>query len=454
MPRGSIIDLDLRVLLFTAAVTCATGLLCGLVPALQRSRVDLVSGLKHGGHGATGGPGALRVRQALVWAEVVLAVILLVGAGLFISSFARLMRVDLGFDASRIMSLYVSLPKTETATGGLEFTSDMATIPAMLANIRALPGVRAAVLGSGSEPFVGAYASFPVRIAGRPESRLDESGRPLGIVFRNVSTDFFEMLGVPVRLGRTLTQADMRHAPPVAVVNEAAVRQFWGGGSPLGDQLTIETITYEIVGVVGDMRYAGPEQPVRPEAYLPYEGTRYQGGTFLVRAGDDPLQVLPAVKNAIWSVNPNLPIQDVRTAEELFTRVTARHRFNMILMSVFAALALLIAATGIYGVSAFVVSQRAREIGVRMALGADPSDVVRLFVRQGASLILLGLAAGLVTAWWLARIVQSFLFEVQARDPLIFVTVACGLAALGLLACWISAQRAARVDPLVALRAE
>ena len=443
IPRAFAIGLDLRVLGFTTLLAIATGLVCGLLPALQGSRVDLVDGLKDG-TGATAGAGRQRVRHVLAWAEITLAVMLLVGAGLFISSFARLLRVDQGFDASGITSLGYSIPRLDR---GEQRDPDL--LRRMLEAVRAVPDVEAAMIVNGGGPYEGGWSSFPLRVEGRP-ANPDENIR-----YRSVSTGFMKMLNVPLRAGRDLSTIDTRQAMPVALVNDAAVRQFWGGKSPLGARFEINEITYEVVGVVGDMRYGGPASPPAPEAFLHLEQTEaHSGGTLLVRSRRAPGSVLPDVKAALWSVNPDRPITNVRTTEELFGRTTATRRFNTLLMSIFAALALVIAATGIYGVIAFVVSQRTREIGVRVALGARGSEVVGMFLRQGAIVIAAGITAGLIGAWLLARTVQSFLFEVEPRDPVVFASVAVVLALVGLLACWIPARRAARIDPLIALRAE
>ena len=447
IPRASTIGLDVRVLAFTAVAALATGLVAGMLPAWQASRVDPAAGFK-GAHSAAVA-GAVRFRMVLAAVEVSLAMALLVGAGLFLASFAHLLRVDEGFDSSGVVSFGVSMPM---AGGNHELDGRM--IPAMLDAVRGVPGVTAAVVADGNAPYEGGFSSFPVRIAGRPELGAPGTGDKPMIRFRKVSAGFLEMLRVPVLYGRGLIESDTRLSAPVAVLNEAAVREFWAGRTPVGDRLEIQRTHYEIVGVVGDMRYSGPTAAAVPEVFLPYEQTPYRGGTFLLRAGDHPLTMLPAVKAAIWSVNPRLPITDVRTAEDLFGRATAGRRFNMLLMSIFAVLALAIATTGVYGMLAFLVNHRTREIGVRMALGADPRDVVALFLRQGTAIVLVGVSAGLGGAWWLARSVEAFLFEVRPRDPLVFGLMACCLTVVGVTASWIPARRASRIDPLISLRAE
>ncbi|MDQ3421323.1 MAG: ABC transporter permease [Acidobacteriota bacterium] len=440
IPRAFSIGLDLRVLGFTSVLAIATGVACGVLPALRASSVDLVGGLK-GGSGSTAGAGAQYARQILVWAEVALAVMLLIGAGLFITSFIRLMNTDIGFNAAGITSIGYSLP--EPATGQ---DQDPDLPRRLLEAVAALPDVEAAIVYGGG-PYEGVFTTFPLRVIGRRPNPDDELG------FRRVSPGYLGLLGVPVLEGRGLTPADNRQSPLVAVLNQSAMRQFWGGKSPLGSRVEIGTTTYEIVGVVGDMRYGGPASPPRPETFVPFDQARPTAGTLLVRSRRGAT-ALPDVKAAIWSVTPGRPITEIRTAEELLGRTTSARRFNMLLMSIFAALALVIAATGIYGVIAFVVSQRTREVGVRMALGAQRSEVVGMFLRQGAIVLACGIAAGLAGARALARTVESFLFEVGSRDPVVYAAVAVVLATVGLLASWIPARRAARVDPLIALRSE
>jgi len=441
IPRASTIGLDLRVLGFTSLLALATGVVCGFLPALRGSRVDLVGGLKDGS-GATAGTGRQSARHLLAWTEVALAVMLLVGAGLFISSFARLMSTEIGFNAAGITSIGYSLPEPQKG-----HDQDPELPRRLLDAVQALPDVEAAIVVNGGGPYEGVSTTYPLRVVGRPENADEALG------FRRVSAGYLEMLGVPVLEGRGLTPTDDRHAPPVAVVNQTARRQFWGAQSPLGARFEINAITYEVVGVVRDMRYGGPASLPVPEAFLPFDQGRPTAGTLLVRSSRGA-KAIPDVKAAIWSVTPGRPVTDVRTTEELFARTTAARRFNMLLMSIFASLALVIAATGIYGVIAFVVSHRTREIGVRLALGAQRSEVVGMFLRQGAVVLAAGIAAGLAGAWMLTRTIQSFLFEVGPRDPFVFTAVAVVLAAVGLLATWIPARRAARIDPLIALRSE
>jgi predicted permease len=317
----------------------------------------------------------------------------------------------------------------------------------MLAAIRTVPGIEAAAAESGG-PYEGGYSSFPITIPGRPAPGPNEE--PEMIRFRKVSGGFLEMLRVPLLAGRGFTRDDATGAP-VALINDLAARRFWGDTNPIGQPLTIGKTTYLIVGIVASMHYAGPAAARAPEAFLPFEQAGKTWATFIFRG---LIAQAPAVKAAIWSVNPAQPVSDLRTAEATFGRATATRRFNMFVMAIFATLALAIAVTGIYGVIAFIVNQRTREVGVRVALGAQRGQVVGLFVREGGVLLGVGIAAGLVGAWLAGGTVQSLLFEMGARDPAVFALVAAVLAGAGLVACWIPARRASRVEPLAALRGD
>ena len=449
IPRASTIGMDLRVLGFTAAAAIATGLVCGLLPALQGSRLDLATGMKEGS-GASVGTAGRRLRHVLAWVEVALAVMLLVGAGLFISSFARVLRVDYGFDARGVVT--IDYGSRRLAPGE---KPDLTYLPRMLDAARGVPGVEAALVTAGNGPFFGGSTTSPFKVIGRPKVAAD--ARPQ-IRIKRVSPGFLEILRVPILRGRTFTSQDSRSGVATLVINESAARQFWPKQDPIGQRIEMAQTNaqqWEIVGVAGDVRYNDPTLPPVPEAFLNYElATFHGGGTLLLRAPGDASAIVPAIKAAIWAVNPSQTLTSVQSVDAQYERTTAARRFNMLLMAIFATLAVTIAATGIYGVIAFLVGKRTREIGVRIALGASPREVVALFLRQGVSVVLAGIAAGLIAAWWLSRAVQQFLFEVEPRDPLVFATVCTILTVVGVLASWLPARRAARVDPLQALRTE
>jgi putative ABC transport system permease protein len=444
VPRAAFIAIDWRVLLFTSAVALGTGLLCGLLPAFQGSRVDIVGGLKEGATGATPSRLRQRLRFALAWTEVALAVMLLVGAGLFISSFARLMRVDPGIDTSGVLSIGVSPPRMFRT----DAARTIAYVDEILASVRRVPGVEEAAITTNT-PFGGGFATGPFHIVGRPpEEDAPEMRR------KTVGSGLFELLRVPLRQGRTLRESDTERTPYVAVINEAAARRFWPGENPVGQQITFSKQTREIVGVVADIRYASIVTAPEPEAFVPFRQSSGEGGTMLLRVSGTPAAILPAIKAAVWAVAPNQPITDISSVEASLNRATARRRFNTLIMGVFGTLALAIAATGVFGVMAFMVGQRTREIGVRIALGARADQVIALFLRQGLWVLATAIAAGLIGAWALGRTIQSFLFEVQPRDPFVFAAVALVLGTIGMLACWLPARRAGRVDPILALRSE
>ena len=444
IPRAASIALDLRVLGFTIGVAIVTGVFCGLLPALQGSRVDLTGGIKEGS-GATVSRGGQRVRHALAWAEVALAVVLLIGAGLFISSFARLLNVDYGFDARGLLTVDYG---RQLVAGEKQ---DLTYLPRLLDTVRSVPGIEAALVTSGNGPFRGGSSTFPLRVVGRPARPENPRGR---LQTNRVSTGFLEILRVPILRGRSFTAEDSPGAVPAAVINESAARQYWPGSDPIGERIEIEKTQWQIVGVAADMRYTDPTQPPVPSVFMHYEQTTlHVGGTLLLRSAGDPASTIANVKKAVWSLNPEQTLV-AQTVDAQYARSMAARRFNMTLMAIFASVALVIAATGIYGVIAFLVGRRTREIGVRIALGARHSEVVTLFLRQGITVVVAGIAAGLLGAWFLARSVQAFLFEVQARDPMVFAIVAIVLALIGAVASWVPARRAARVDPLSALRAE
>ena len=446
IPRASTIALDLRVLGFTTLLAIVTGVFCGLVPAIQGSRVDLTGGMKEGS-GATVSRGRQRLRQTLAWAEVALAVMLLVGAGLFITSFARLLNVNYGFDTRGLLTVDYGVRRLASGE-----KRDLTYLPRLLEAVRSTTGVEAALITSGNGPFRGGYSTFPLRVIGRPQPTTDAAA---SLRISRVSPGFFEILRVPIVRGRSFSAQDKPGAMPAVVINDSAARQFWPGADPIGDRIEIEKVPWEIVGVAADMRYTDPTEAPMPSAFMHYEQSPlHGGGTLLLRTIGDRATVISAVKTAVWSLNPEQTLIELQTVDAQYARMTAARRFNMTVMSIFASLALVIAATGIYGVIAFLVGRRTKEIGVRIALGARRSEVVALFVRQGMAAVMAGIAAGLLGAWLLARSVQAFLFEVEPRDPMVFAIVAVTLALIGAMASWLPARRAARVDPVSALRAE
>jgi putative ABC transport system permease protein len=449
LSRVSAIAVDLRVAGVAMLVAATTGVLCGLLPALHMSRTDAVSVLGSGGHSATAA-GRQRLRSVFLATEVALATILLVGAGIFTSSFLRLVGTDLGFSSERILSVAVSpnLPATREAGDGARqaFRSSMELA---LERIQALPGIESAALVAGGAPLTGSWSTQTVRARGRIFDNDDE------VVLKQVTGAYLETVGAALLKGRRLNPDDTRGAPPVVVINDEAARRYFGEQDPLGAQVSIDSEPPRtVVGVVRGMRLLGPESEVRPEAYVPYAQSPNHSvsASLVLRSAQEPSGMIPAVKNAIWTVMPGVVIPEPQTFEEMFAGLIAQRKLNMMLLGIFGTLALLIASIGIYGMLAYLVEQRRKEIGVRMALGAVPSHILRVILARAALTIGAGLAAGGLAAAWLERLVMAFVYRGIPHDPLVYGGAAALLMTLGLFAAFVPARRAAKVDPIQALR--
>ncbi|HEX5474982.1 MAG TPA: ABC transporter permease [Vicinamibacterales bacterium] len=450
VPRVASIAIDTRVLAAAVGAAIVTGLVFGVVPALQLAGMDLNAVLREGGRSSTSGKGAQRARSALVVAEVALALVLLVGAGLFTGSFVQLMRIDPGFDYHDVLDLGISLPfPTDLSADKGYGARNRAYILHAVDAVRRLPGVEMVALGGA--PLSGSWARGTVTLPGRGELKGDGDE----IDMRTVSEAYLQLLRMPLIEGRYLTAGDMRvGAPPVVVVNGAAARKYWPGQDALGQRIKVGGKDRVVVGIVGNVHQLGLEIPPRQECYVPLDEQMFSG-ELLIRTSGDPIRVLPSVKAAIWSINREQRFSnDVVTLEQYMDRQIAQRRFNMALLGLFGILGLVIAAIGIYGVMAYLVAQRTTEIGVRIALGATPGDVVGMVLRRAAALVGAGLVMGSVAAWYLAGGVRTFLFEVQPNDVRIFAAALVVLAASALLASALPAYRAASVDPLMALKAE
>ncbi len=451
LPRALSIGIDMRVLVATAAGAIATGVGFSLAPALQSSRADLTLAFKDGGRSSTAGAAGKRLRNALVVVEVALAVVLLVGAGLFMSSFVGLMRIDPGFDYRNVLALYVNLPfeRDDNLDEGLRRGS--VYVHQALEAVSKVPGVQQAAAVSGGLPLSGGWQTSPVKFPGRPALRGDDKE----IHTRRVSPEYLQLLRIPLKRGRYITADDRAGQPLVVVVNEAAARHYWPDRDPLGERIIIEKLDLTVVGIVGNIRHGGPESPVNPEAYVPLAQDGVLGAALLMRTAGDPAALLPAAKAAIWAVNPEQRFTtDTVTLEGHMGRLIAQRRFNMALLALFGLLGLVIAAAGIYGVMGYVVAQRTSEIGVRMALGATRADIVRMILANAGLLMALGLAVGFMAARYLSRTVEAFLFQIEPTDPRVFAAAVCTLAVSGFIASALPARRAASVDPVIALRRE
>jgi len=450
LPRVAAIGIDLRVLGVATAAAVLTGIFFGIVPAFHASRPDLTSALKEGGRSATTGVVGQRLRHLLVVTEVALAVVLLVGAGLFIGSFVKLMRVDPGFDYHNVLTLSVGL-RVEPGKAASSLEPRRAYLQRMLDAVRRVPQVESAGAVQGGLPLTGSWSRTGVTLPGRGELKGDDDS----IDRRVVTPDYLKVLRIPLVRGRYLTDPDREGSPQVALVNQAAARKYWPNEDAIGQRLTINKVERTVVGIVGDIRHLGPERPARQEAYVPAAQDDGVPSTMVMRIRGEALAALPAVKAAIWAVNKDQRITgDTFTLEAYMDRLIAQRRFNMALLALFGVLGLVISAVGIYGVMAYVVAQRTMEIGVRMALGATPGHVLSMVIRKAAVLTATGLVVGGAGAWYVSAGVKALLFQVEPNDVRVFVVALATLAAAGLVASAVPARRAARVDPMIALRQE
>jgi putative ABC transport system permease protein len=452
LPRISTVGLDLRVLCVTVVASLATGLLFGLAPALQLSRPGGASVLRDGGRNATAG--GTRLRSALIVSEIALAVVLTIGAGLFLSSFVRVASVDIGLDPRHVLTMKV-WPKYSSTRAARESTvaRSSAAIPVILDRVSAIPGVVSAGFMAGDVPLTG--YSAPAEVVVPDQARRFEGTDRVQV--RHVTPGYAAAVGTPVLRGRYLDAGDTLGAAPVVVLNEEAARRYLGDREPIGATITIErgyAPQATVVGVVGNVRLEGPESPVRPEAYLAAAQGRFLGGTLAVRTAGEPLALAGAVRDAIRASFPEIPEPEAVTMASLLGERLAQRRFNMLIVGLFGGLALAIASAGLYGVMTYLVSQRTREIGVRLALGARPARVMTAVIGRGAAHTAAGVAIGIAVAWPLASLVEAHLFDVRPHDPVVYGAAAMLLAACGVLAALVPARRAARVDPVAALRAE
>jgi putative ABC transport system permease protein len=466
VPRVEGIGVDPRGVAFAALVSAIVGLLFGLIPAGHAAGSRLADGL-HGSAGS-GRRSSMRLRGAFVVAQIALALVLMIGAGLLVNSFARLISVDPGFAADNLLTVDIELPHHRYSSQGraLEFYR------AALARLEALPGAESVAIGSnyplsGTGMIVGIEAEGVANIAENSAVRamIGAGGRTFGAVsMRHVSPDYFTTLGITLREGRGFTPADDEAAPRVAVINASMARGLWGEGEALGKRLRYAPREGEpappwmtVVGVFDDIRQEGLAGAAGPEMVLPFPqdpAMVYNRMNVLVRARGEPLDVAAAVRDIVWSVDPDLPMAPAATMEQLLAGTLAAPRFYVSLLGAFGGVALLLAGLGVYGVMAYSVAQRTREIGIRVAIGARKADVLRMVARQGSWLTLIGFAVGLTAALALTRWLQALLFEVSATDPLTIVAVTLVLAVVATLATAVPALRATKVDPLVALRSD
>jgi putative ABC transport system permease protein len=445
------VRVSLPVLGFTFGVALLTGVVFGLMPALEASRFDANEALKESGRGTTGGPRGRRLRGAFVVAQVALALVLLVGAGLLIRSFARLQSVDPGFDPENLLTMRVDLPATKYK----EDAQIVSFYRQATERLAALPGVRSATAINYLPFYSGLGARTGFVIEGRPAPR---PGEEPSTDVRVTDENYFRTLNIPVIRGRTFTPQEAAEKRPVVVISETLARRHFPGEDPVGKRIAVEMEPNppmcEIIGVVGDVRYDKLDGELYPMVYETPAQLTYPAMTFVVRTQGDPLALAAAARREVQAIDSDLPLADVRTLRSWMGESVARTRFGTLLLTVFAAVALLLAAVGIYGVMSYSVAQRTHEIGIRMAMGAQRRDVVRLVVGQGLLLTAVGVALGAAGAFGLTRLMTGLLYGVTATDPATFGVVALVLSAAALLACYLPARRAAKVDPMVALRYE
>jgi putative ABC transport system permease protein len=449
LPRVEGAGLNSTVALFACGLTLLTGLAFGLVPAWRASRGGAAEALKSGAPSAGGGAAAGgRLRAALVVTEIALAFVLLAGAGLLTRSLLRLLNSNPGFDSANVLTVPFTLPRQRYA--GRDEVNRFHR--ELLARVSALPGVGAATV-SNSLPGLNSWQN-DIAVEGRAAI---EPGEELNVDWSIVSEDYFEVLRVPVRRGRTFTEREAREGSPVVLVDENLARRFWPGEDAVGKRIKYDGATpHEIVGVVGNVKDFGREAEGRIRIYTPLgRADLARGARLILRAEGGAAEALAAgVAREIQAIDRDLPVAGSETLDEIFAQEAAPRRFNATLLGLLAGLALLLAGVGIYGVVSYTVAQRTQEFGVRVALGAQARDVLRLVVGRGLKLTLAGVGAGLLAALALTRVMSSLLYGVSATDPLTYTLVALLLAAVALLACYVPARRATKVDPMVALRYE
>ena len=447
VPRAATIAVDLRVLAATALAAIVTGLAFGLAPVVQFARPAGASGLHHSARTATAGIRTRWLRGTLVVVEVALAVVLLVGSGLFLASFARVTAVNLGLDYQDVLAVQVRVAEIPTDPQKAAQRNGQ-LLGNLLTRVRAMPGVASAALVGGGVPLTGGLRTQDFSIPGR------ELPRNTDIDLNQISPDYFDVIRVPLLEGRGFTQADTRNSEPVVILNQAAAARYFANGDALGQVVQLAGLR-RVIGIVGNIRHEGPETGWRTQAFVPIAQTSVFGATLVVRTSRGAQDIWAGVRQAIASEFAGLPTRvDEGTLEGYYGELVAQRRFNMLLLTLFGLLGLVIAVVGIYGVMAYVVSQRTQEIGIRMALGAMPSAILRSVLGGALVYVAAGLAIGLLSAWNLAGAIAGFLFEIEPHDPLVYAGVVALLGLAGLLAAALPARRAASVDPLIALRME
>jgi putative ABC transport system permease protein len=451
IPRLEQIQIDDRVLAFTFGISLLTGLIFGLAPALQASKPDLHETLKEGSRGSTAGARGKLIRNSLVVCEIALSLVLLIGAGLLIKSFLRLQQFDLGFNPNHLLTMRIQLPGTKYREG--RQVTDF--YKQLLERMETVPGVESA--GAISTVFLSDTPnSTNFTIEGRP---VPTGAEAIEVPLDSVSPNYFRVMGIPLLQGREFDDRDVDGATPVAIINQTFARRFFPNEDPVGKryvygQPDTQNPWITIVGVVGDMRRTGFDKEERPETFLAQAQNPSGTMTIVARTAAEPANSAAALRNEVWALDKEQSVFDIKTMDQTLSEMVSQRRFIMLLLGLFAAVALILAAVGIYGVMSYSVTQRTHEIGIRMALGARGSTVLRLVVGQGLRLVFTGVGLGLAASLFLTRLMLSLLYGVSATDPLTFLVISLTLIGVALLACLVPARRASRVDPMVALRYE
>ncbi len=453
IPRYNQIRVDLTVLGFTLVASLMTGVLFGLAPAWQTLKFDLHSALKEGGRAAIAERGQRRLSSLLVIAETAMAMVLLVGAGLLLKSFAHLLDVKPGFVAENVLTMQVGLPNA----GYQDPQKRVALIKQLEASLAGAPEVSSVGFVTRL-PLMSALNNITTFLA--IEGKPVPAGERPEIDFRRASTGYFQTMGIPLLSGRLVTEQDIINNTGSVIINEAMAKRFWPGEDPVGKRISTANSTGQqtqwqtIVGVVGSVRHLGLDVEPRPEIYYHTNTVPPFGPVVVIRTTGDPQRLISIARAKVREIDRDVPISNVNTMEQLVAQSVAQRRFGMFLVGIFAALALVLAVVGIYGVVSYSVAQRTNEIGVRMALGASATDVLKMVLKNGMTLALIGVGAGLVGAFVLTRVMAAMLFDVKPTDAATFAIVSVGLILVALLACYVPARRAMKVDPLEALRYE
>jgi putative ABC transport system permease protein len=446
------INIDTRVLIFTALIAMVTGIAFGLAPAIHGSHLNLNDTLKEGGRDSAGGSKGNRARSLLVIGEVAVSFVLLIGAGLLINSFFHLRNLDPGFRADHLLTMKVDLSEVKYP----DRERRAAFFDEVMRRVHELPGVRSAAV-AGNLPLTYNGDSMTIGVEGVPDP---PHGQRPDVIFRAIGSDYFNTMGIPIVRGRDFTDQDNADSKDVVIISEKTAQHFWPGEDPIGKRLkpgssTSKSEWREVIGIVKDVRQNDLIAPPKMQMYFTYRQLKdIAANALVVRTTVEPMSLAGSVRSAIWSVDKNQTVADIDTMDHIVAEAVARQRFSMVLLGVFAGLALLLASVGIYGVMSYSVAQRTREIGIRMALGARRADVLQMTVRQGLKLVGAGMILGLGAAFLLTRVMATLLYGISATDPTTFIGISVVLLVVAILASYVPALRATKVDPITALRAQ